>query len=110
MEQLVKKIVEHNEWLNGMADFREGDLMAPLNQSEKFETEPTEYTSLAKLFNDLKNYEGVFKFENLLFFNSLQYGCFVYDINKPPDSYIEHFTIDAMTFESFEKAVNSLIS
>jgi len=106
--ELVKKIVDSNEWLSGLADYREGDLMALVNQSEKFEREPTEYTDLAKLFHDLKNYEGVYKYRNLLFFNDMQYGCFVYDVNQP-DSYVEHLSVNVMSLESFIKTVNSLI-
>jgi len=107
--KLVKQIIEKNEWLNGMADFREGDLMAIVNEPDRYR-EITETKDLRELFELLQTYDGVFKFQNILFFNSSRYGCFVYDINKSPDSYVEHFTIEIMSFESFEKAVNGLIS
>jgi len=107
--QIIKDIVDKNEWLNGMYDYKDGDLMALVNQPEKFQ-EATEITNLTELFHALKNYEGVFKHKNLLFFNDWRYGCFVYDINNPDRSdYIEHLTIDAMSFESFQKTVNRLI-
>jgi len=107
--QIIKDIVDKNVWLNGMYDYKDGDLMALVNQPEKFQ-EATEITNLTELFHALKNYEGVFKHKNLLFFNDWRYGCFVYDINNPDRSdYIEHLTIDAMSFESFQKTVNRLI-
>jgi len=109
LNQIIKEIVAKNGWLSGEYDFRDGDLMALVNQPEKFQ-EATEINDLKELFSLLNNYDGVFKHKNLLFFNDWRYGCFVYDINNPDRShYIEHLTIDAMSFESFQKTVNRLI-
>ena len=107
--KLVEKIVYSNEWLSGLADFRDGDILELVNKSETFIKEPIEYTDLSKLFRDLNNYEGVYRYRNLLFFNDMQYGCFVYDINQP-DSYIEHLSIHAMSLESFIETVESLLN
>jgi len=96
LSQIVKKIVDSNNWLNGWYDYRDGDLMAIVNQPEKFE-EVTEVNDLQKLYENLRNYDGVFKYRNLLFFRDWQYGTFVYDIKKPESykHYIEHLSIDA---------------
>jgi hypothetical protein len=108
LKEIIREIVSKNVWLSGMADYEEGDLMAIVNQPEKFQ-EVTELNDLKALFGDLRNYDGVFKFKNLLFFNDSQYGCFVYDINDPNrQNYTEHFSIHIMTLESFTQAVNSL--
>ena len=108
--KIVKEIVDKNPWLNGIYDYEDGDLTAILNQSEKFEKMPKEHVNLKQLFSDLQNYEGVFKYKNLLFFNDYHYGTFVYDINNPDRSnYIEHLTIPSMSFEKFAKIISQLI-
>jgi hypothetical protein len=108
INQIVKEIIDKNDWLNGWADYEEGDIMEIVNQPEKFE-QVTEKTSLWELYNDLKNYDGTFKFKNLLFFSDSQYGTFVYDINNPDRSnYIEHLTMPAISFEDFMRIVAKL--
>lgn len=109
VKEIIKEIVKNNGWLNGIYDFKDGDLMAVVNQPEKFQ-EATERTELGKLYADLKNYDGVFKFRNLLFFNDSQYGTFVYDINNPDrKDYIEHLTMSVMPFDHFVTLINDLI-
>jgi hypothetical protein len=109
VNQIIKEIVDKNSWLNGWYDYEDGDLMAIVNQPEKFTGKPKEHTSLIQLYDDLQNYDGVFKYKNLLFFNDWQYGTFVYDINNPDTSdYIEHLTINAMPYEHFAKLINKL--
>ena len=61
---------------------------------------------MRKLYALLRNYDGAFKYKNLIFLNDYNYGCFVYDIDKT-DDYIEHFSM-SMSFEKFEKAVKEL--
>jgi len=107
---IVKKIVENNMWLNGRYDFWSGDLVAIVNQPEKFLREPKEVHDISELFNDLKNYEGVWKFNNLLFFKDANYGTFVYDLSEPnPSRYVEHLSVDGMSEERFKKIVLYLI-
>ena len=107
LSQIVKKIVDSNNWLNGWYDYRDGDLMAIVNQPEKFE-EVTETTNLQELYENLRNYDGVFKYRNLLFFNDWRYGTFVYDINRP-ETYIEHLSMDAINLDRFKEIINDLL-
>jgi len=108
LSQIIKEIIAKNSWLNGWYDYEDGDLMAIVNQPEKFQ-EATERTDIKQLYSDLKNYDGVFKYKNLLFFNDWNYGTFVYDINNPDRSdYIEHLTINAMSYEHFAKLIEKL--
>lgn len=110
LKEIVKEIVAKNDWLNGIYDYRDGDLMAIVNQPEKFQ-EAIEKTDLKELYSNLKNYDGVFKYRNLLFFNDWQYGTFVYDINSSNrKDYIEHLTMNIMPFEHFAKLINDLSS
>ena len=108
LSQLVKKIVDSNNWLNGWYDYRDGDLMAIVNQPEKFE-EVTETTNLQELYENLRNYDGVFKYKNLLLFNDWRYGTFVYDINRP-ETYIEHLSMDAINLDRFKEIINDLLN
>jgi len=107
LEKIVEEIVDSNRWLNGWYDYRDGDIMALVNQPEKFIGLPKEHTNLIELFTDLKNYDGTFKYKNLLFFKDWRYGVFVYDIENPKD-YIEHLTIDVMTSETFQTIIANL--
>jgi len=108
LKEIVKEIIDKNDWLNGWADYEEGDVLEIVNQPEKFQ-EVTEKTNMWELFKDLKNYDGTFKFKNLLFFNDNRYGTFVYDINNPNrESYVEHLTMTHMEFETFMDIVEKL--
>ncbi len=108
LEKIVKEIVDKNGCLNGIYDYREGDIMAIVNQPEKFQS-VTEIQDLKQLYNNLKNYDGVFKYRNLLFFNDSQYGTFVYDINNSDrENYIEHLSMNIMPFEHFAKLIKDL--
>jgi len=109
LDEIIKDIMENNDWLNGVYDFKDGDLMALVNQPEKFK-EVTEISDLGKLYENLRNYDGVFKYKNLLFFNDWRYGTFVYDINVEDRShYVEHLSIDAMSFKSFYDTIQRLL-
>ena len=108
LEKIVRKILEKNEWLNGLCDFEEGDLLAIVNQPEKFQL-VKRVRSLKELYRDLRNLDGVFKYRNLLFFNDWRYGTFVYDIRNPED-YIDHLTIDAMDYRKFRKLISQYIA
>ena len=101
------KIIDSNGWLSGWYDYRDGDLMAIVNQPEKFE-KVTEVNDLQELYRLLRNFDGAFKYRNLLFFRDWQYGTFVYDINKP-ESYIEHLSIDAISLDRFKEIINDLV-
>ena len=108
LDEIIKDIMENNDWLNGVYDFKDGDLMALVNQPEKFK-EVTEISDLGKLYENLRNYDGVFKYKNLLFFNDWRYGTFVYDINRP-ETYIEHLSMDAINLDRFKEIINDLLN
>ena len=111
IKEIVKRIVDSNDWLNGMYDYEDGDIMAIVEEPEKY-MKVKEYKDIKELFMRLKHgYEGTFKYKNLLFFNSYHYGTFVYDIEKAkkdPSDYIEHLTMDYMSFEKFQEIINEL--
>jgi len=106
IKKIIKKIVNKNNWLNGFYDYLDGDLTA-LNEEENYK-DYTEYNDLENLFSDLKFFDGVFKFENLLFFKHWNYGTFVYDLRDISD-YVEHLNVEDMSFKEFEKIVNKLL-
>lgn len=110
LKEIVSEIIKGNDWLNGIYDYRDGDLVAIVNQPEKFEGEPLEITELKELYSKLKNYDGTYKHKNLLFFNDSQkYGTFVYDINDTDrKNYIEHLSMHVIPFEHFEQLINDL--
>jgi len=105
-KKVIWQILKNNFWLNGFYDYLDGDLTA-LNEEENYK-DYTEYNDLENLFSDLKSFDGVFKFENLLFFKHWNYGTFVYDINNPKD-YIEHLNVEDMSFKQFFQIVNKLL-
>ncbi len=104
MEKIIK-ILKNNPWLNGSVDIEEGDILAGIERHEKF-AKITEVKNLRKLYTLLRNYDGAFKYKNLIFLNDYNYGCFVYDIDKT-DDYIEHLSM-SMSFEKFKKIVKEL--
>jgi len=110
IKNIVKEIIENNEWLSGMYDYRDGNLMAIVNRPEIFEGEPLEVADLKKLYSNLRNYQGTYRYKNLLFFNDMQYGVFIYDINKDRKHYVEHLSIHAMTFENFRDLVENVMT
>jgi len=107
MKKIIEEIINSNNWLNGIYDYLDGDVLAIVNQEEKFQ-EVVEVVDLQELYNKLREFEGVFKYKNLLFFNDWQYGTFVYDINNYED-YIEHLTMDAISFQRFIEIVKELL-
>jgi len=108
IKAIVEEIMSKNMWLNGMYDFKEGDLMAILNQSEKFNS-ITEFDDLQKLHETIKQYDGVFKYKNLLFFRDWKYGVFVYDItDEDREHYVEHLDHD-IEYDKFVGIVKGLI-
>jgi hypothetical protein len=106
-KKIIEEIVEKNNWLNGICDYLDGDVLAIVNQPEKFE-EVKEVVDLRELYNKLREFEGVFQYKNLLFFNDWQYGTFVYSIDNTED-YIEHLTMDAIPFDHFIKIIERLL-
>jgi hypothetical protein len=106
LSKIIKGIVDGNPWLSGWYDYLEGDVVAIVDQPEKF-MKLKKCRSLKQLLSNLKSFEGVFMYGSFLFFNSYHYGTFVYDVNRP-DSYIEHLTVDDMTVEKLQRIVNNL--
>jgi hypothetical protein len=106
LKSIIKRIVRSNPWLGGWNDYLDGD---PMAVSEEIFKEPVECRGLEELYNMLKSYDGVFKYKNLLFFNSSAYGIFVYDIRRP-DDYIDHLTLDYMDYNRFADLVNKLVN
>ena len=106
IEEKVRRIVNSNYWLSGRADFEDGDPFAGLELREAM-LKVEEVDDLQKLYRLLRNYDGAFKYKNLIFFNSWKYGCFVYDLNRP-DTYVEHLTIDVISLPRFREIVESL--
>jgi len=108
LKGIVRRIVNSNPWLSGLYDYLDGDPMAISESEEIFVKEPVECKSINELYNMLKTYDGVFKYKNLLFFNSYHYGTFVYDIRRP-DHYIDNLSIEYMSFDRFADLVNKLL-
>lgn len=106
MDEKIIRILKNNPWLNGSIDTEEGDILAGIERRGKF-AKITEVKDIKELYTLLRNYDGAFKYKKLVFFNDYNYGCFVYDIDKP-DSYVEHFTM-SMSFEKFKEAVQELL-
>jgi len=106
LKDVVKRIVRSNPWLSGWNDYMDGDPTV-LAESEEIFKEPVECRNIEELYNMLKSYDGVFKYRNLLFFNSSAYGIFVYDIRRP-DNYIDHLTLDYMDYNRFVGLIERL--
>jgi hypothetical protein len=107
----VKEIIKNNDWLNGMVDFRDGDITAILKSEEYFNNGNTIYETdnEEELFNELKKWDyGIWKFENLIFINDYQFGTFVYDLSDTKN-YVEHLTIDEMSFMKFKETLDYLL-
>jgi len=108
--QKVKEMLENNEWLNGMVDYRDGDIMALLKTEEYFNNGNKVYEAdnEVELFNELKRWDyGIWKFKNLIFINDYHYGTFVYDL-KDTINYVEHLTIDEMGINNFKDIIKRL--
>ncbi|PMP98206.1 MAG: hypothetical protein C0169_00085 [Thermodesulfobacterium geofontis] len=108
IKRRVREIINNNCWINGTYDYLDGDISALANAEEDFnENLIIEYDNLKRLFKDLKNYNGIFLYKNILFINHWNYGCFLYDL-KTEDykNYFEHLTIDGMGFKKFCEIVN----
>jgi hypothetical protein len=108
LKRTVRRIVNSNPWLSGLYDYLDGDPMAISESEEIFVNEPVECKSVNELYDKLTTYDGVFKYKNLLFFNSSVYGVFVYDIRRP-DHYIDNLSIEYMGFDRFADLVNKLL-
>ena len=107
--KIVNEIVEKNPWLSGMVDFLDGDVMAIANIPDKFRV-VVEFNNLKTLYLNLKNYDGVYKYRNLLFFSDWQYGIFVYDINdEDRGHYAEHLS-KSISFEHFKEVLEDLLT
>jgi len=103
----IYKVVQHNEYLNGKYDFYDGDILAVINQPQKFLHPPVEFSNLQKLYLNVINYDGTYKYEDLFLFSDIQYGIFIY---KYPDyvNYIEHFS-HSISFQNFEKRIKEVL-
>jgi hypothetical protein len=107
----VKEIIENNDWLNGMVDYRDGDIMALLKPEEYFKNGNIIYETdnEEELFTALKKWSyGIWKFKNLIFINDYSYGTFVYDLSDTKN-YVEHLTIDEMSLKRFKEILNILL-
>lgn len=107
MEKILEEILENNDYLGGWVDFREGDIMAPINQEEKFQ-KIIDVDNIQELYDLLKNYVGAYRYNDLIFMNDDQFGCFVYRLSDLKN-YIEHLSIDYMDYEDFAKTVKELV-
>jgi len=108
LKGIIKQVVRRNHWLSGLYDYMDGDPYAISEAEEIFVKEPTECKDLEELYNMLKTYDGVYKYKSLLFFNSYNYGTFVYDIRRP-DYYIEHLSIEYMDYNRFASVIDKLL-
>ena len=108
LRRLVEKIVDSNYWLSRQAEADEGDPLAGLENREML-CNVVKVENVSELYENLRNYVGTFKHRHLLLINHPTYGCFVYDLRKP-ESYVEHLTVDAITFEKFIKILERLTS
>jgi hypothetical protein len=106
-ESIIRKIVSENQWLSGMADFTEGD-PSGIVEAKRFH-KVSVVNDLDTLYHELLNWEGTFRYKNLLFFKHWQYGTFVYDIKKP-GTYIEHLSVSVMPKERFKELVQELVN
>lgn len=105
LKEIRAEILEHNDWLNGMVDYRDGDLMALANVDD---TVPrlVETKSIKQVAELLKRYDNVsVKIKNIVFISHWNFGCFVYDI-KNLKSYFEHYTISA--FKNTEELADNI--
>lgn len=107
-EIIKKEILKKNEWLNGMADYRDGDLCSLNNEPEFFKT-LTESKDLNEVWDILNKYDYAFiKWRSIVFAQSYKYGTFVYFVDTDKIRQIEHFTIPAFKKEDFIRDVNEL--
>lgn len=102
----VKKLIKQNEWLNGMADFREGDIGALLEADRFLDFIPC--TTPRELYENLKNYSGSFQYKNLIFANHHLYGCFVFKESEDKAEEVEHLTMDVISLDKFIEILNRL--
>jgi hypothetical protein len=61
-----------------------------------------------ELYRCLREYDGTFRFGDLVLIKSWHYGTFVYAL-KNPRAYIEHLDIDGMSFEDFVGVLRRLL-
>ena len=103
--QSLKDVISSNDWLSGMADYRDGDLMAIYINADYF-SGVTECKSISDLLRNLKNYTGIFKYDNYYFANHWNYGCFVI-VQLGPQKFkeFEHLTIECFDVEKLKKCI-----
>jgi hypothetical protein len=77
MDEKVLKLIDQNEWLNGMADLANGDPLAGFENREMM-TKIVQVEDPETLWRYIQNYQGTFKYKGFYFANHMQYGCFVY--------------------------------
>lgn len=92
-----------------MVDYRDGDLMAIANAEDDV-PKIIEVKSLREAYSMLKKYDNAsVKVKKLIFMQHWNYGTFVYRLPKLK-SYIEHYTMSAMDFDSFYRTSKDLLN
>ena len=104
VRRTIEQVLNTNGWLNGLYDFKDGDLVA-LCKADDYR-EWREVKTLEELHWLIRNYTGTFVFKNLLFFADYHYGVFVYRIGEG-ESYVEHLNND-ISLGSLDEVVRRL--
>jgi len=106
----VKEMMRKNEWLNGYADFCEGDIMELVNAEDEINAISYIYEveTPQALYRELKNWMGgIWKYKDFIFIKNYFYGTFVYHLSDTKN-YVEHLTMDDMSFRSFSDTIKHL--
>ena len=102
--ELKKEIMKNNNWLNGMIDYQNGDIMA-LNNAENDCPNIEEVKTAKKTAKILLKYDNAnVRFKDIIFMSHWSYGCFVYHITNLK-SYFEHLTLSAYKKEELIKDI-----
>jgi hypothetical protein len=106
VRRTIAEVLEYNDWLNGNYDLMEGDISA-ITKADEFYRTWTDADDVEELWRMLRNYTGVFKHGDLLFFADHNYGIFVYKIPDGKD-YVEHLNQD-ISLEKLREVIESLV-
>ena len=107
LDSIIRSVFENNNWINGWYDYFDGNVMAPINAEDDYRGY-TVIDSIEKLYNTLRNYDGIFVYKNLIFAKHWNYGTFVYRTSDPLN-YIEHLSIDGVGFDEFRRLIIRLL-
>jgi len=105
LKSKIMRLIATNEWLNGAADFMDGDLCPELYFEDP---EPLVFDDIRSLYEAWRKWDnGIFLFGKILLIKHWNYGTFVYDIEKARNGldYFEHLDPD-VSFESFRKLLS----